>query len=977
MAHVRRVIAYLLAMLTTLVVLSSTATAVPAPVTATATSATTSLIVRAKGATGEEILQVRLDDGVVAEHEVTTEWGGYAIDVPAATAIGSVAVGFVNNLHATGDRNISVDHVRLGDVTHEAEDPSVYSTGHWTASTGCTAAHGGTGQLLCGGFLHFGGVPSGSVVEIFAVGSTGTENLEVRIGGSTRATERVRLVGSVWSSSSAVAKHVYHHPTPLTTDDIEIAFVNDGTHNGKDRNLRVDKIEVDGRVIQSEDPLVESKGAWGNGARCSVGHFLVETLACNGWFRYPAPAEGPTTPPPSPPAPTPTPAPTPPPTPPAPTPTPNPPAPREGSELVVWARGAVGTEIVELQIDGRRVATFALSRTGTGYGYTHDEPVSADQVRVAFVNDAYDAGRDRNVWVDRVEIDGLRYDSEHPTVRSKGTWANGSRCREGTFNTELLACNGWFQYASHSGGTPPPPSSTEPVPEAPALDVTTLADGLTNPWGLAFLPDGSLLLTERLGRFRIVRPDGELVTVAASFDHLGFGTSGLLGLAIDSNFRANNRFYTCQGATNPDTMTIVAWELAADRSTATRVDTVLSEPRLAAHSGCRLRVDADGWLWATMGDDYVADNPQDTSVVHGKVLRIDPFLGTPHPDNPDLGPGADRRIFSYGHRNPQGLAFEPTTGDAWISDHGPNIDDEVNRLVAGGNYGWNPIGPPDASGRTTYDEIDRSTTDPAIVGAVEAWWSSGSPTLAPGGIAFVDDPAWGDIAGALAMTTLKDSKLRFLLFNDAGAYSGQVIASELDGTYGRLRSPIVGPDGALYVSTSNSGHGDDDRRLDRILRVAPAGLTPPSPPPPTTTPPTTTPTPPPPPTTPAPTSGTEIVVWARGATGSELIQLRIGGTAVAAFELTSALAAYRYQHPTTVTADQVRVAFINDSIAGGRDRNAWIEGVDIGGVRFDSDHPSVVSRGTWGNGARCGEGRFATTLLACNGWFQYSPAAAR
>ncbi|WP_228389306.1 PQQ-dependent sugar dehydrogenase [Cumulibacter manganitolerans] len=191
----------------------------------------------------------------------------------------------------------------------------------------------------------------------------------------------------------------------------------------------------------------------------------------------------------------------------------------------------------------------------------------------------------------------------------------------------------------------------------------------------------------------------------------------------------------------------------------------------------------------------------------GKVLRIDPVSGAPPPDNPFAGSAdpATRLVYTYGHRNVQGLAVQPGTGALYSAEHGPDVDDEVNLLRPGANYGWDPVG----SG--TYDE-SRPMTDTAIDGAVPAVWSSGSPTLATSGCAFLDGPAWGPHEGELAIAALKASALYLLRLPDGGGPASLTKAAVLDGDYGRLRTVEPGGDGVLYVTTSN---GDDDK----ILRV--------------------------------------------------------------------------------------------------------------------------------------------------------------
>ena len=252
------------------------------------------------------------------------------------------------------------------------------------------------------------------------------------------------------------------------------------------------------------------------------------------------------------------------------------------------------------------------------------------------------------------------------------------------------------------------------------------------------------------------------------------------------------------------------------------------------HGGCRVGFapGVDQYLYVTTGDNAIGTNPQDLDSRAGKVLRVDPVTGEGVPTNPfyEAGaPGSARsQIFTYGHRNPQGFAPRPGTNQIFTSEHGPDRDDEVNLLVAGGNMGWNPVPEED------HDEVNHDDVNPTHVDeeynelvpmtdldlfpdAVEAIWSSGWPTVALSGATFVSGAAWGDWDGALVIANLKASRLMVLTL-DA---EGDVVSTSLTlTTFGRLRSVRQGPDGALYVATSNSDRGNPGGR-DRILRVAP------------------------------------------------------------------------------------------------------------------------------------------------------------
>ena len=756
------------------------------------------LTLRARGTTGAEILQVRNANAILAEFTLETDWNEFDVSVSASTSFETLSVGFINNQHEPVDRNVLVDWVELGGERRQAESADVWATGRWSPETGCTSGPSSSETLNCSGFFHFGGQPTGSTIVAHAVGATGTENLELLIDEIAVATQRVTAVGNVWSSRTATEPFVFTLPAGVSHDRLRVAFVNDGDFEGADRNVRIDRIEVDGANYETEDPRIESTGTWGAGRGCSRGFFESQTLACDGWFQLPG-----------------------------------------------------------------------------GQGVDEDP-----------------------------------------------------------------------------SDVPPATDETPSAPVAPAaplpLSVEVVADDLTNPWGMAFLPSGELLFAERLGRLNLLTDSG-VTRISADFSNLGAGTSGLLGLAIDADFASNRRFYTCQGQQSPGRQQIVAWELSADSSSATRLELLVDIERSTFHSGCRLQTDQDGYLWATFGDDAIATAPQDVNSLHGKVLRIDPLTGEGHPDNLDSGPARDARIFSLGHRNPQGLTFHPETGQPWIFDHGPDIEDEINALEVGGNYGWNPVGV-DGS----YDETGRTMTDPNIPGAIEAVWNSGSVTIAPGDIAFLDDEEWGDFDGAIAMTTLKDQRLHFVRIDANGNFVDLTTPIELDqSVHKRLRSAVVGPDGALWLSTSNSISQGENLAADAILRVTPTGAflgTEAA----------------------SPTGAETITITSRGSTGTEQLHLDIDGVEVHRWTPGTTDGDTTYAHSVAVTGSQVRVRFSNDGRDAGRDRNVWIDRVTIGDVQFESEHPTVRSRGAWENGARCGEGTFNTEFLACNGWFQYA-----
>ncbi|SFD61892.1 Glucose/arabinose dehydrogenase, beta-propeller fold [Actinopolyspora alba] len=361
--------------------------------------------------------------------------------------------------------------------------------------------------------------------------------------------------------------------------------------------------------------------------------------------------------------------------------------------------------------------------------------------------------------------------------------------------------------------------TTTPDP-APPLRVEVLSDRLEHGWDVGFLPNGSALVTQRPGRLAVVGDSGT-GTVRANFDDLlARGEGGLMGLLVDPDFDENRRFLTCQThQRDGETIDIrlVEWRLSADGRRAERTGTLLTGLPLnpsGRHSGCRPALDNDGNLLVTTGDTARSGVAQDRGSLGGKVLRLRPDTGDPAPDNPmiDASDPATRLIYTFGHRNPQGVAVRED-GEVFVAEHGPDVDDELNRLVPGGNYGWAPS----RGGRSGYyDESVPMTDRERFPDAVPAVWTSGDETVAVCDATFLRGSRWGSLEGVLAVTTLKGSKLLlFRLSDDGRSVRRMWVPKELDGTHGRLRAATLGPDDALYLTTSN-GSGD------QLLRVAPA-----------------------------------------------------------------------------------------------------------------------------------------------------------
>jgi glucose/arabinose dehydrogenase len=335
------------------------------------------------------------------------------------------------------------------------------------------------------------------------------------------------------------------------------------------------------------------------------------------------------------------------------------------------------------------------------------------------------------------------------------------------------------------------------------LEVTTFISGLDKPWDIAWLPNGTVVVTERAGRLNVYVDgvDAPPFTVAPS-DLIASGEGGMMGLEVDPDFNSNGYVYVCMGsnASGPTDVRVVRFTLRAPDGDEVldRDDIVTGMPySTGRHSGCRPRFGPDGYLWVGTGDAAVGVNPQDDNSLGGKVLRIDRD-GAAAPGNP-----GGYRWFSKGHRNIQGMAFRSSDDVGVSAEHGPSIDDEINLLVAG-NFGWDPV--------PGYTESVPMTDLVKFPNAVEAIWSTGDPTLAFSGAGFIEGTRWGDWDGVLAVATLRAEHLHIYVVTSEGEVTDdfRVIEDE-----GRLRSPRQGPDGLLYVT--NDGRND----AGQVLRVTP------------------------------------------------------------------------------------------------------------------------------------------------------------
>ena len=323
------------------------------------------------------------------------------------------------------------------------------------------------------------------------------------------------------------------------------------------------------------------------------------------------------------------------------------------------------------------------------------------------------------------------------------------------------------------------------------LTVETVATGLDHVWEMRFLPDGELLVTERAGRISRVDPATGAVTLVGQVPTQPSGEGGLMGLALDPGYPQQAFIYVAytyqQGGSIFNRLSRFGFD-----GTTLGAETILVNgiPGNTFHDGSRVAFGPDGLLYMTTGDAGNSALAQNLGSLAGKVLRVTKS-GAAAPGNPFAG----SRIWTYGHRNPQGLAFHPLTGQPFVTEHGPSANDEINRLIPGGNYGW-PI-------------VGGAPGDPRFVDALRSW----TPTIAPAGAVFFTGAAIPDWRGSFLFVTLKEQDLRRLAPGNRDFTSVAAEEVFLNNRFGRLRSVAQGPDGALYIGTSNGSGGD------RILRV--------------------------------------------------------------------------------------------------------------------------------------------------------------
>jgi len=352
------------------------------------------------------------------------------------------------------------------------------------------------------------------------------------------------------------------------------------------------------------------------------------------------------------------------------------------------------------------------------------------------------------------------------------------------------------------------------------IDVETIAENLNIPWSIDFAPDGRIFFTERsggettgttrLGTVRIIE-DGNLLEDPALLLNVERREGGVLGLVLDPNFEENHYvyvYYTKKFAPLPkdilsDTFNRLSRYTESNNKLENELILIDRIPGSSTHDGGRIKFGPDGKLYATTGEIKIPELSQDLNSLGGKVLRINSDGSIPE-DNPF----ENSPVFSYGHRNPQGIAWDKTTGKLFSSEHGGDGQDEINLIESGNNYGW--------------PEIQGKEQDPKFVSPI---YHTGENTWAPSGTTFYNSDKLSNFTGKFFVATLAKKSLKMLEL-DTDENKILSVTTLLDKEFGRLRDVVEGPDGNLYILTSNTdGRGIPTSNDDRILKITSVSTT--------------------------------------------------------------------------------------------------------------------------------------------------------
>lgn len=387
----------------------------------------------------------------------------------------------------------------------------------------------------------------------------------------------------------------------------------------------------------------------------------------------------------------------------------------------------------------------------------------------------------------------------------------------------------FYGTSSAAGGVP----AAGAAASAPSLTRTVVLQNLDMPWDVAFTPDGAMLFTEKCRGLSVRRPNGDVQrlfgtkgSALAAEDLVCEGQSGAQGVAVDPDFRSNRTIYVYISSNRDGALNNRVVRLVVDKDYASvgeRQDIVADIPykraatqvgRPGAHNGGRLRFGPDRFLYVTTGDNHNPTLPQDLKALGGKVLRIDRD-GKPAPGN-NTPAGGDPRIYTYGHRNVQGIDFRPGSGQPFVAEHGPNHSDEVTALVAGGNAGWDPQKRPSLScpggycGYAGNPQTMPMTDTERFPNAMRPSWTNDGKSDGMGPAVFLNGTAWKGWNGALAVGLMRGQRVEVLTLDGQGK---TVNHTRMDLPNNRIRSLVMGPNNDLYVVVDEG----------EIWRVSPKG----------------------------------------------------------------------------------------------------------------------------------------------------------
>lgn len=370
--------------------------AVTTPTQAGAQSEPDPIRVRVSGSNGDETFQVLADAVLLGEYVAGQEWSIVSVDAPAGTSVRDLEVRFINDAFEPGvfDRNLFVDYLELDGERFEGESESTYSTGAWTQAEGCTSGFSESEAVPCNGSLFF----DREALVLRAKGATGEERIEIAANGWVLSDH---VLGSEWEQVRVPV------PFGFDPDLVSVELTNDKfdpSNQYADRNVEIDWMQLGDELIQAESPLVYSTGSWDSSTGCEPGRKSTQVINCDGGLQFLF---------------------------------------LEAEDTVVRAnvRGQTGTEKFELRHGDEVLVSETASQAWTEFVSVVNGPVS-ETVRVSFLNDLFVGGYDRNLEVDWIEIGYTVLESESDTTVSTGTWTSENGCAEGSWQSEVLHCNG-------------------------------------------------------------------------------------------------------------------------------------------------------------------------------------------------------------------------------------------------------------------------------------------------------------------------------------------------------------------------------------------------------------------------------------------------------------------------------------------------------------------------------------------------------